>query len=505
MNSDKKYILSLDQGTTSSRAILFDKQGQIKSKAQFEFTQIYPKAGWVEHDPMEILRTEYRSIANALIEGGVEAREIAAIGITNQRETTVLWDKTTGEPVYNAVVWQCRRTADMAKRINEDDELREYIKEHTGLVVDAYFSATKIKWILDNCEKAREVASKGNLLFGTIETWLIWKLTGGKAHVTDYSNAWRTMLFDVDKLCWDEFLCESLGIPVEILPEVVPSSQVYGEVASGIPGLESLAGIPIAGAIGDQQAALFGQACFRPGQAKNTYGTGCFLLMNTGGKRVKSENNLLTGIAWGIDGRVEYCIEGSAFNAGSVIQWLRDELKMIKSAPECDRLAESVPDTNGIYFVPAFTGLGAPYWDAYARGTIVGITRGANQQHFARAVLESIAFQMTDLLEAMKADSDIDLTELRVDGGASVSDIMMQIQANMIGTTVNRPKVVETTALGAAYCAGLAVGFWSGRAEIEKIREVSHEFVPQLRKEERDMIYAGWKKAVKRAMAWAED
>ena len=505
MNSDKKYILSLDQGTTSSRAILFDKQGQIKSKAQFEFTQIYPKAGWVEHDPMEILRTEYRSIANALIEGGVEAREIAAIGITNQRETTVLWDKTTGEPVYNAVVWQCRRTADMAKRINEDDELREYIKEHTGLVVDAYFSATKIKWILDNCEKAREVASKGNLLFGTIETWLIWKLTGGKAHVTDYSNAWRTMLFDVDKLCWDEFLCESLGIPVEILPEVVPSSQVYGEVASGIPGLESLAGIPIAGAIGDQQAALFGQACFRPGQAKNTYGTGCFLLMNTGGKRVKSENNLLTGIAWGIDGRVEYCIEGSAFNAGSVIQWLRDELKMIKSAPECDRLAESVPDTNGIYFVPAFTGLGAPYWDAYARGTIVGITRGANQQHFARAVLESIAFQMTDLLEAMKADSDIDLTELRVDGGASVSDIMMQIQANMIGTTVNRPKVVETTALGAAYCAGLAVGFWTGRAEIEKIREVSHEFVPQLRKEERDMIYAGWKKAVKRAMAWAED
>lgn len=505
MNSDKKYILSLDQGTTSSRAILFDKQGQIKSKAQFEFTQIYPKAGWVEHDPMEILRTEYRSIANALIEGGVEAKEIAAIGITNQRETTVLWDKTTGEPVYNAVVWQCRRTADMAKRINENDELREYIKEHTGLVVDAYFSATKIKWVLDNCEKAREAASKGNLLFGTIETWLIWKLTGGKVHVTDYSNAWRTMLFDVDKLCWDEFLCESLGIPVEILPEVVPSSQVYGEVAAGIPGLESLAGIPIAGAIGDQQAALFGQACFRPGQAKNTYGTGCFLLMNTGGKRVKSENNLLTGIAWGIDGRVEYCIEGSAFNAGSVIQWLRDELKMIKSAPECDRLAESVPDTNGIYFVPAFTGLGAPYWDAYARGTIVGITRGVNQQHFARAVLESIAFQMTDLLEAMKADSDIDLTELRVDGGASVSDIMMQIQANMIGTKVNRPKVVETTALGAAYCAGLAVGFWSGRAEIEKIREVSQEFVPQLRKEERDAVYAGWKKAIKRAMAWAED
>ena len=505
MNSDKKYILSLDQGTTSSRAILFDKNGQIKSKAQFEFPQIYPKAGWVEHDPMEILRTEYRAIADALIVGGVEAKEIAAIGITNQRETTVLWDKTTGEPVYNAVVWQCRRTADMAKKIKEDDELREYIKDHTGLVVDAYFSATKIKWILENCEKAREVASKGNLLFGTIETWLIWKLSGGKVHVTDYSNAWRTMLFDVDKLCWDEYLCEVFGIPVEILPEVVPSSQVYGEVAAGIPGLESLAGIPTAGAIGDQQAALFGQACFRPGQAKNTYGTGCFLLMNTGGKRVKSENNLLTGIAWGIDGRVEYCIEGSAFNAGSVIQWLRDEMKMIKTAPECDRLAESVPDANGIYFVPAFTGLGAPYWDAYARGTIVGVTRGVNQQHFARAVLESIAFQMTDLLEAMKADSDIDLTELRVDGGASVSDIMMQIQANMIETKVNRPKIVETTALGAAYCAGLAVGFWSGRAEIEKIREVSREFVPQLRREERDAIYSGWKKAVKRSMAWAED
>ncbi len=505
MISDKKYILSLDQGTTSSRAILFDRQGQIAAKAQYEFTQIYPKPGWVEHDPEEILRSEYRAIADALIDGGIEAKEIAAIGITNQRETTVLWDKTTGKPVYNAVVWQCRRTADMAKRIIDDKELRNYIKEHTGLVVDAYFSATKIKWILDNCEKARNLAKKGNLLFGTIETWLIWKLTGGKVHVTDYSNAWRTMLFDVDNLCWDEYICEKLGIPMSILPEVVQSSQVYGEVAAGIPGLESLAGIPISGAIGDQQAALFGQACFRPGQAKNTYGTGCFLLMNTGGKRVKSENNLLTGIAWGIDGRVEYCIEGSAFNAGSVIQWLRDELKMIKTASECDRLAESVPDANGVYFVPAFTGLGAPYWDMYARGTIVGITRGVNQQHFARAVLESIVFQMTDLLEAMKADADIELTELRVDGGASVSNIMMQIQANMIETTVNRPKVVETTALGAAYCAGLAVGFWSGRTEIEGIREVSREFVPQLRKEERDKIYSGWKRAVERSRNWAEE
>lgn len=505
MDSDKKYILSLDQGTTSSRAILFDKNGQIAAKAQYEFTQIYPKAGWVEHDPEEILRSEYRAIADALIDGGIEAKEIAAIGITNQRETTVLWDKTTGKPVYNAVVWQCRRTSEMAKRIVEDRELRNYIKEHTGLIIDAYFSATKIKWILENSKEARDAAKEGNLLFGTIETWLIWKLTGGKVHVTDYSNAWRTMLFDVDKLCWDEYICERLGIPMSILPKVVPSSEIYGEVASGIPGLEALAGVPIAGAIGDQQAALFGQACFRPGQAKNTYGTGCFLLMNTGGKRVKTQNNLLTGIAWGIDGRVEYCIEGSAFNAGSVIQWLRDEMEMIESAPECDRLAESVPDANGMYLVPAFTGLGAPYWDMYARGCVVGLTRGVNRRHFARAVLESIAFQMTDLLEAMKADSDIELTELRVDGGASVSNIMMQIQANMINTTVNRPKVVETTALGAAYCAGLAVGFWSSRAEIEGIREVSREFVPQLPKEERDAIYAGWKKAVERSMNWAED
>ncbi|MCD7774793.1 MAG: glycerol kinase GlpK [Clostridiales bacterium] len=505
MDNDKKYILSLDQGTTSSRAIVFDKHGQIAAKAQYEFPQIYPKAGWVEHDPDEILRSEFRAIADALIDGRIEAKEIAAIGITNQRETTVLWDKTTGKPVYNAVVWQCRRTAEMAKRIMEDKELVEYIKEHTGLIIDAYFSATKIRWILDNSEEARKTAEAGNLLFGTIETWLIWNLTGGKVHVTDYSNAWRTMLFDVDKLCWDEYICEKLGIPMSILPQVVPSSQIYGCVADGIPGLEALAGVPIAGAIGDQQAALFGQACFRPGQAKNTYGTGCFLLMNTGGKRVKSENNLLTGIAWGIDGRVEYCIEGSAFNAGSVIQWLRDEMEIIESAPECDRLAESVPDANGIYLVPAFTGLGAPYWDMYARGCVVGITRGTNKRHFARAVLESIAFQMTDLLEAMKADSDIELTELRVDGGASVSDIMMQIQANMIETTVNRPKVVETTALGAAYCAGLAVGFWSSRAEIEGIREVSREFVPQLPKEERDAIYAGWKRAVERSMNWAED
>ncbi len=499
----KKYIIALDQGTTSSRTIVFNKKGEIVSKAQYEFPQIYPKAGWVEHDPEAILKSQFRSLADALIEGKIEAKDIAAIGVTNQRETTILWDKNTGKPVYNAIVWQCRRTAPMCEQLKAEG-IGEYIQEHTGLIIDAYFSGTKIKWILDNCEKARKLAAEGNLLFGTIDTWLIWNLTGRKVHITDYSNASRTMLFDVDRLCWDEYLCDKLGIPMAILPEVRPSSEVYGEVAPGIPGLEALAGVPVASAVGDQPAALFGQACFRPGQAKNTYGTGCFLLMNTGGQRVKSKNNLLTGIAWGIDGRVEYSIEGSAFNAGAVIQWLRDEMELISSAPECDRLAESVPDANGIYLVPAFTGLGAPYWDMYARGCIVGITRGTNKRHIARAVLESITFQMTDLLEAMKADSDIRLEDLRVDGGASVSNIMMQIQANMIGTTVNRPKVVETTALGAAYLAGLAVGVWKSRAEIEGIREVSREFVPQLSKVERDKIYAGWKKAVERSMNWAD-
>lgn len=499
----KKYIIALDQGTTSSRTIVFNKKGEIVSKAQYEFPQIYPKAGWVEHDPEAILKSQFRSLADALIEGKIEAKDIAAIGVTNQRETTILWDKNTGKPVHNAIVWQCRRTAPMCEQLKAEG-LGDYIQQHTGLIIDAYFSGTKIKWILDHCEKARKLAAKGDLLFGTIDTWLIWNLTGRKVHITDYSNASRTMLFDVDKLCWDEYLCDKLGIPMSILPEVRPSSEVYGEVAAGIPGLEALAGVPVASAVGDQPAALFGQACFRPGQAKNTYGTGCFLLMNTGGQRVKSKHNLLTGIAWGIDGRVEYSIEGSAFNAGAVIQWLRDEMELISSAPECDRLAESVPDANGIYLVPAFTGLGAPYWDMYARGCIVGITRGTNKRHIARAVLESITYQMTDLLEAMKADSDIRLEELRVDGGASVSDIMMQIQANMIGTTVNRPKVVETTALGAAYLAGLAVGVWKSRAEIEGIREVSREFVPQLSEAERERLYAGWKKAVERSKDWAE-
>ncbi len=498
-----KYILSLDQGTTSSRTIVFNKKGEIVSKAQYEYEQIYPKAGWVEHDPEEILKSQLRSLAEALINGGIEAKEIAAIGITNQRETTVLWDKRTGKPVYNAIVWQCRRTAPMCEALKAEG-LGEYVTEHTGLIIDAYFSATKIKWILDNVEGVRELAEEGNLLFGTVDTWLIWNLTAGRVHVTDYSNAWRTMLFDVDKLCWDKYLCDKLDIPMNILPRVAPSSEVYGAVAQGIPGIEALAGIPICSAIGDQQAALFGQACFNPGQAKNTYGTGCFLLMNTGNQRVRSKNNLVTGIAWGLNGEVEYCIEGSAFNAGSVIQWLRDELNIIKSAPECDKFAESVPDSNGIYIVPAFSGLGAPYWDMYARGTIVGMTRGTNKKHLCRAVLEAITYQMKDLLEAMKADSEIELTELRVDGGASISGIMMQIQSDMINTPVNRPKCIETTALGAAYLAGLAVGFWKGMDEIEEIREVSKIFEPQMSDEERNSRYAGWKRAVERAKEWEE-
>ncbi len=500
----KKYVLALDQGTTSSRAILFDKKGNICYKAQHEFTQIYPHTGWVEHNPMEILFSQLQSVMEVLAESKATANDIAAIGITNQRETTIVWDKSTGKPIYNAIVWQCRRTADMCEKIKEDAELTQYIKDHTGLVVDAYFSATKIKWILENVEGAKELAEKGQLLFGTVETWLIWNLTGGAVHITDYSNASRTMLFDVDKLCWDEYLCAKLGIPMAMLPEAVPSSKVYGTVAKSVMGVEELAGVPISGAIGDQPAALFGQGCFEKGQAKNTYGTGCFLLMNTGDKRVESKNNLVTGVAWGIGDKVTYAIEGSAFNAGSVIKWLRDDLQLIPSARRCDELAESVPNANGVYFVPAFTGLGAPYWDMYARGTIVGLTRGANAAHICRSVLEAIAYQMTDLLEAMKQDSDINLSELRVDGGASVSDIMMQIQSDMIRTNVNRPKMVETTAIGAAYLAGLAVGFWKDTAEIEKIREVDKVFEPKMDIEKREKRYRGWLRAVERSRDWVE-
>lgn len=499
----KKYILALDQGTTSSRTIIFDKKGRIVSKAQYEFEQIYPNTGWVEHNPYEILDSQLRSVSTAIYHAGINPKEIAAIGITNQRETTILWDKETGKPVYNAIVWQCRRTAPICEKFKEDG-LEEYVKKRTGLLIDAYFSATKIKWILDNVPEARTLALDNRLLFGTVETWLIWNLTNKEVHITDYSNAARTMLFDIENLCWDEKLCTELGIPMSILPEVRESSSVYGYVSEDVPGLKELCGIPISGAIGDQQAALFGQACFNAGQAKNTYGTGCFLLMNTGDKRIHSHNNLIEGIAWGINGKITYDLEGSAFNAGSVIKWLRDELRLISEPSECDFLAESVRDSNGIYLVPAFTGLGAPYWDMYARGCVMGLTRGTNRAHFARAVLESITFQVTDLIEAMSKDSGIPISEMRVDGGVSVSNIMLQIQSNLASVKVNRPKLVETTALGAAYMAGLAVGFWKDFDEIERVREVDRIFVPTMDNNTRETMLAGWHKAVERAKNWED-
>ena len=496
----EKFVMALDQGTTSSRAIIFNKKGEIVAKAQNEFAQYYPQTGWVEHDPMEILFSQISAILSCLRQEKVNPKDIAGIGITNQRETTIVWDKETGKPIFNAIVWQCRRTAQYCEELKAEG-LSDYIKETTGLLIDAYFSATKIKWILDNVEGARERAERGELLFGTVDTWLIWNLTNGKVHVTDYSNACRTMLFDINKLCWDPFLCEKLGIPMSMLPEVKPSSCVYGQVAK-ITGIEDIMGVPIAGAIGDQPGALFGQGCFESGQAKNTYGTGCFLLMNTGDKRVNSRSNLLSGIAWGIGDKITYALEGSAFNAGSVIKWLRDELELIHTAPECDELASEVPDSNGLYFVPAFTGLGAPYWDMYARGTMIGLTRGVNRKHICRAVLESITYQMTDLLEAMMNDSDIILKDLRVDGGASVSNIMMQIQADMTGVPVNRPKNIETTALGAAYCAGLATGVWTDLDEIEANREVDKIFIPSMETTIRNKKYSDWKRAVERSRNW---
>ena len=498
-----KYVMALDAGTTSNRCILFNEKGEICSMAQKEFRQFFPNPGWVEHDANEIWSSMLGVSVEAMNMIGAAASDIAAIGITNQRETSIVWNKETGEPIYNAIVWQCRRTSDIADGLKKKG-LEEVYRKKTGLIIDAYFSATKIKWILDNVKGARELANEGKLLFGTVETWLIWKFTKGAVHVTDYSNASRTMLFDVDNLCWDEVLCKKFDIPMSILPRPVPSSQVYGTVAPGILGLEQIEGVPISGAIGDQPAALFGQACFKPGQAKNTYGTGCFLLMNTGDRRIRSQYNLLSGVAWGLDGKVEYSLEGSAFNAGSVIKWLRDELHMIDTARRCDELAESVPDANGMYLVPAFTGLGAPYWDMYARGCIVGLTRGVNRAHFARAVLESITYQMTDLLEAMISDSGIEMKDLRVDGGASVSNIMMQIQADMIQASVNRPKTIETTALGAAYLAGLAVGVWKDRDDIEQNREVDRIFTPEMDKPTRDKYYEGWKRAVGRSRDWAE-
>jgi len=497
------YVAALDQGTTSSRAILFNRSGEIVSRAQYPFRQIYPQPGWVEHEPMEIWATEKRALAEAVNAAHIDPRQIAAIGITNQRETTILWDRATGEPVYNAIVWQCRRTAPLCDRLKADG-LEETVAEKTGLLIDAYFSGTKIRWILDNVPGARQRAERGELCAGTVDSWLTWKLTGGRAHVTDYSNASRTMLFNIHTLGWDEELCKLLDIPMSLLPETVPTCGERGRVAENIPGLEDLAGIPICGSAGDQPAALFGQSCFQPGQAKNTYGTGCFTLMNVGDAPVRSRAGLVTSVAWSVDGKTTYALEGSVFNAGSAIQWLRDELKLISSAPECDRLAESVPDAGGVFLVPAFTGLGAPYWDMYARGAIVGITRGTTRAHIARATLDAIAYQVTDLVRAMNDDAPCPITTLRVDGGASVSDIMMQTQADLLRLPVDRPAMVETTAFGAAALAGLSAGVWSGLEELERLRRSQHVFLPLREESDCARDYALWRRAVERSASWAE-
>ena len=494
-----QYIMALDAGTTSNRCILFDQEGRVRAAAQKEFPQIFPKPGWVEHDAREIWATQLGVAVEAMGKIGATAADIAAIGITNQRETTVVWDRATGEPVYNAIVWQCRRTSAYC------DELKargyaEAIRRKTGLVVDAYFSGPKIRWILDNVPGARRRAEAGELLFGTVETWLIWLLTGGRVHVTDYSNASRTMLFNINTLDWDEELLDLMDIPRSMLPTPVPSSQVYGETDPGFFGRS----IPIAGAAGDQQAALFGQACFTPGQAKNTYGTGCFLLMNTGDKPVFSSSGLVTTVAWSLGNRVSYALEGSIFVAGAAIQWLRDEMRLIDSAADSEYHAGKVADTAGCYVVPAFTGLGAPYWDQYARGAIVGLTRGVNKNHIIRATLESIAYQVSDVLEAMRADSGIALTSLKVDGGASSNNVLMQLQADILQVTVHRPVCVETTALGAAYLAGLAVDYWSSQEEIARNWAVDRTFLPAITTQERDKKLQGWKRAVTRAFDWEE-
>ena len=498
------YVVALDQGTTSSRAILFNRAGESVSRAQYPFRQIYPQPGWVEHDPLEIWSTQKRALTDAVNNAHIDPKQIAALGITNQRETTILWDRATGQPVYNAIVWQCRRTAYICDQLKVDG-LDEAVTEKTGLLIDAYFSGTKLKWLLDHVPGVRERAERGELCAGTVDSWLIWKLTGGKVHVTDYSTASRTMLFNIHTLQWDKELCEILGIPMQILPEARGNSEIYGVVAENIPGLEALAGIPICGSAGDQQAALFGQGCFTPGEAKNTYGTGCFALMNVGGEVVRSKAGLVTSVGWSVGNRVTYVLEGSVFNAGSTIQWLRDELGLIESAPECDRLAESVPSAGGVYVVPAFTGLGAPYWDMYARGTIVGLTRGSGKAHIARAVLDSIAFQVTDLVRAMNADAPCPITTLRVDGGASVSNILMQIQADLLRTPVDRPAQVETTAFGAAALAGLAVGVWKDLEELEGLRRSQYVFRPLRDEAECDREYRQWRRAVERAQSWIEN
>ena len=495
-----KCVMALDAGTTSNRCILFNEKGEMCSVAQREFTQYFPQPGWVEHDADEIWASMLGVAVESMNKIGATAQDIAAIGITNQRETAIVWDKTTGEPVYHAIVWQCRRTSEYCDSLKEKG-LTDKFREKTGLVIDAYFSGTKIKWILEHVAGAREKAEAGDLLFGTVETWLVWKLTKGAVHVTDYSNASRTMLFNINTLEWDDEILTELNIPKCMLPEALASSCVYGNADSSFLG----GPIPIAGAAGDQQAALFGQTCFNPGEAKNTYGTGCFLLMNTGEKPVFSENGLVTTIAWGLDGKVNYALEGSIFVAGASIQWLRDEMRLIDSAADSEYMAKKVPDTNGCYVVPAFTGLGAPHWDQYARGTIVGITRGVNKYHIIRATLESIAYQVNDVLEAMRADSGIELAALKVDGGASANDFLMQTQADIINAPVNRPVCVETTAMGAAYLAGLAVGYWESKEDVIKNWAVSASFEPVIEADERQKRIKGWNKAVKYAYGWAKE
>lgn len=496
-----KYIIALDQGTTSSRAILFDENQSIVGVAQKEFTQYYPKEGWVEHDPMEIWSSQSGVLAEVIARAGITQHDIIAIGITNQRETTIVWDKNTGKPVYNAIVWQCRRTAKICDELRKIDGLEEYIKDSTGLVLDAYFSGTKIKWILDNVEGAREKAEKGDLLFGTVDTWLIWNLTHGEVHATDYTNASRTMLYNIKELKWDERLLQELGIPKQMLPDVRDSSGNYGYANLGGTGGHR---VPIAGVAGDQQSALFGQACFNEGESKNTYGTGCFLLMNTGEKFVKSNNGLVTTIAIGLNGKVQYALEGSIFIGGASVQWLRDELRLVNESKDTEYFARKVKDNGGVYVVPAFVGLGAPYWDMYARGAILGLTRGANKNHIIRATLESIAYQTRDVLEAMQEDSGIQLAELKVDGGAAANNFLMEFQADILGTKVRRPVVLETTALGAAYLAGLAVGFWESKEEIKGKWILDQEFVPNMGEKEKEKKYRGWKKAVSRAREWEE-
>lgn len=495
-----KYVMALDAGTTSNRCILFNEKGEMCSVAQKEFTQFFPKPGWVEHDADEIWATQYEVAKQAMENVGATAADIAAIGITNQRETTIVWDKASGEPVHHAIVWQCRRTAEYCDSL-KDKGLVDKIREKTGLVIDAYFSGTKIRWILENVPGARQRAEAGELLFGTVETWLIWKLTKGKVHVTDYSNASRTMLFNINTLQWDDEILAELNIPKCMLPEAKPSSCVYGEADPSLFG----GPIKIGGAAGDQQAALFGQTCYKAGEAKNTYGTGCFLLMNTGEKPIFSKNGLVTTIAWGLDGKVNYALEGSVFVAGASIQWLRDQLRVVDTAPDSEYMATRVKDTAGCYVVPAFTGLGAPYWDQYARGVIVGLTRGCNKYHIVRATVESLAYQVNDVLQAMKADSGIDLAALNVDGGASANNFLMQTQADISGCPVNRPSCVETTAMGAAYLAGIAVGYWKDKEDVIANTSLDRTFTPAISAEERETRIKGWKKAVKCSFGWAKE